>query len=151
MESWGVILLAVIAACCLVQAVVQTVVLVGLVRSGQRVAKRLDDIQVQLDKEIRPLLQNLGQITRNVSDVSELAVNRAKRIDVLLAATVETLEDGVATLRRSVMGPLGRLADLTAVVRGLRRGVEVYRQLGGFEAQRRGTTRRYAEDEHLFI
>ena len=33
----------------------------------------------------------------------------------------------------------------------IRRGLEVYRQLGGSEAQTKGASRRYADDEHLFI
>ena len=151
MQSWGLILLAVIAVCCVVQAVVQTVVLLGLARTGDRLARRVDEMQTKLDADIGPLLQNLARITKNVSEVSELATQQARRIDGVLATTVDTVEDGLEAVRRSVLAPLARFSDLTAVLRGLRRGLEVYRQLGGLEAQGRGASRRYAEDEHLFI
>jgi hypothetical protein len=151
MQSWGLILLAVIAVCCVVQAVVQTVVLLGLARTGDRLARRVDEMQTKLDADIGPLLQNLARITQNVSEVSELATQQARRIDGVLATTVDTVEDGLEAVRRSVLAPLARFSDLTAVLRGLRRGLEVYRQLGGLEAQGRGASRRYAEDEHLFI
>ena len=151
MQSWGLILLAVIAVCCVVQAVIQAVVLLGLARTGDRLARRVDEMQSKLDTDIGPLLQNLTRITKNVSEVSEMAAEQARRIDGVLATTVDTVEDGLEAVRRSVLAPLARFSDLTAVLRGLRRGLEVYRQLGGLEAQGRGASRRYAEDEHLFI
>ena len=40
--------------------------------------------------------------------------------------------------------------DIT-LIKGFRRGLDVYLRLGGLEAQGRGTTRRYRDDEHLFI
>jgi predicted PurR-regulated permease PerM len=151
MQSWGLFLLAVIAVCCVVQAVVQTVVLLGLARTGDRLARRVDEMQTKLDGDIRPLLQHLARITQNVSDVSDLAAEQARRIDGVLTTTVDSVEEGIEAVRRSVLSPLARFSDLGAVLRGLRRGLEVYRQLGGIEAQGRGQSRQYAEDEHLFI
>jgi hypothetical protein len=151
MQSWGLVLLAIIAVCCVVQAVVQTVVLLGLARTGDRLARRVEDMQTKLDGDIRPLLQNLARISQNVSEVSDLAAEQARRIDGVLAHTIDTVEDGLAAVQRSVVAPLSRFSDLAAILRGLRRGLEVYRQLGGLEAQGRGASRRYAEDEHLFI
>jgi hypothetical protein len=40
---------------------------------------------------------------------------------------------------------------VSAILKGVRRGFDVYKRLGGLAAQRQGTSRRYAEDEHLFI
>jgi len=38
-----------------------------------------------------------------------------------------------------------------ALLKGFRRGLSVYRQLGGLEDQAGGGPRRYRDDEHLFI
>ena len=44
------------------------------------------------------------------------------------------------------------LVDLTAFLKGIRRGVEVYYKLRGLESRHRPPPRRVAdEDEHLFI
>ena len=45
----------------------------------------------------------------------------------------------------------GHVADLMAVLKGVRHGIEGYRQLGGVRREQRGAARRYQDDEHLFI
>ena len=54
-------------------------------------------------------------------------------------------------VREAIGRPLDSFRDVTAVLKGFKRGLDVYQRLGGLAAQRRGATRRYAEDEHLFI
>jgi hypothetical protein len=147
MDSWAVVFLGVIAA----SSVVQAAFLIGVARTGKRLSGRLDELQSRVDREIRPLLENLARVTRNLSEVSDTAALQARRVDSLLGNVIETLDGGLSLLRGSVFRRVGRLADFAALLHGVRRGVEVYRQLGGFEAQRKGSTRRYTDDEHLFI
>lgn len=147
MDTWGVIFLGVIALASLVQAVC----VIGLAVEGRRLARRLDDLQTRLDREIRPALEQVARIGRNFAEVSDLAVLQVRRLDDLVEDTVEKIEEATGVLRRLVLRPLGPIADILAFLKGLRRGIEVYRQLSGFEPERKGTARRYAEDEHLFI
>lgn len=149
MDSLGVVFLGIIALSSLVQAVF----LIGLARGGKRLARRLDELQDRVDREIKPGLDSLSRMTRNLAEVSDLAVLQARRVDHLLADTVDKVEEATTMLRRFVLRPLGPLTDILAFLKGLRRGLEVYRQLRGTEAVSRGTVRRYAdaEDEHLFI
>jgi len=147
-ESWGVVFLGVIALASLVQAGF----LIGLAVAGRRLARRLDAMQDRIDREIRPALDNLARISRNFAEVTDLVTLQARRIDDLLADTIEKIEDATDTIRRVVIRPLGPLADLTAFLKGIRRGVEVYYKLRGLESRHRPPPRRVAdEDEHLFI
>jgi hypothetical protein len=148
MESWAVLFLGVIALSSLVQAAF----LIGLAVGGRRLARRLDEMQRAIDREIRPSLDNLSRITRNVAEIADLATLQARRVDDLLADTVDKIEEATTMIRRVILRPLGPLVDVAAFLKGLRRGVSVYRKLRGLEAQGRGSSRRYAdEDEHLFI
>jgi len=149
METWGVVFLGVIALASLVQAGF----LIGLTIGGKRLARRLDALNDRIDREIRPALDNLGRITRNVAEVTDLVTLQARRLDDLLADTIEKIEDTTDTIRRIVLRPLGPLVDIAAFLKGIRRGLDVYSKLRGLESQGRSRPpRRPAEDdEHLFI
>jgi hypothetical protein len=151
METWVVVFLGVIA----LSSIVQAGFLIGLMIGGLRVARRVDALSDRIDREIHPALDNLGRITRNVAEVTDLVTLQARRIDDVLADTIEKIEDTTDTIRRVIVKPLGPLVDIAAFFKGIRRGLSVYSQLGGLEGQgrvrpgrRRQTT---DEDEHLFI
>ncbi len=148
MDSWGVVFLGVIA----LSSVVQAVFLLGLAAEGKKLSRRLDDLQQRLDREMRPALDQLSRISRNLGEISDLAVLQARRVDDLVQDTILKIEDTTEVVRKLIVRPLGPLADVVAMLKGFKRGIEVYRQLSGFDSERRGS-RRYddAEDEHLFI
>ena len=83
--------------------------------------------------------------------VSDLAAAQAARIQDVVAETARKVEETREEVKAVLAHPAAALGDVLAFLKGIRRGLEVYRQLGGFEAQTRGSSRRYAEDEHLFI
>ena len=147
METWGVVFLAVIALASLVQAAF----LIGLARAGLQLVKRVDSLHEQIERDIKPTLDQVARISRNVGEVTDLVVLQARRLDDTLADTLEKFEATTDLVRNFVQRPLGPLADLLAFFKGLRKGLDVYRQLGGFETARRGHGRSYADDEHLFI
>jgi hypothetical protein len=149
METWGLVFLGLIALSSLVQAVF----LLGLAVEGRRLARRLDALSERLDREIRPALDNVARITRTLAEVTDLVTLQARRVDVLLADTVEKIEDTTATVRRLIVRPLGPLMDVAAFFKGIRRGLQVYSKLRGLEGQGRPQPARRAaeEDEHLFI
>jgi hypothetical protein len=147
MEGVGVGFLGVIALSSLVQAAF----LIGLALSARRLGRRVEEIQQRVDRDLRPTLESLSRISRNLAEVSDTAVIQARRVDALIADTVEKIEDTTSMVRAFVVRPLGPLGDILAFLRGVRRGVEVYSQSKGHDSAVRGTRRRYAEDEHLFI
>jgi hypothetical protein len=150
MDSTGVWFLGVIAVASLVQAGF----LVAFALGGLKLFRRVDELQARLDRELKPALDQVTRISRNVAEVSDLATLQARRIDLFVADTVDKLEGVTANVQNMLLRPLGPLADLTALLKGLRKGFEVYRQLGGHEAARGRVTPRRShveDDEHLFI
>jgi len=148
MEAWGVVFLGIIAC----SAAVQAFFLLGLLKSGRQLARRLDALQDRVDREIRPSLDNLSRVTRNLADVSDLAVLQMRRFDGVLADTVEKIEETTGLMQRVVLRPLTPFVELAALLKGLRRGIDVYHRLRGFDRRERPGARRYGDDdEHLFI
>jgi hypothetical protein len=90
-------------------------------------------------------------VSRNVTLVSDLATAQAHRIQDVIAETARKVEETRDEVRAILAQPAAALSDVLAFLKGIKRGLEVYRQLGGFEAQAKGASRRYTEDEHLFI
>jgi hypothetical protein len=147
MDSLGLVFLGVIALASLVQGLF----LLGLGWGGLKLARRLQQMQAGVERELGPALASVSRITSNVSEVTEAASAQARRMEGLVSHTIERVDQTRAQMREAVAIPLGGLKELSALIKGFRRGLEVYQRLGGLEAQGRGTTRRYRDDEHLFI
>jgi len=149
MESWAVVFLGVIA----LASLVQTVFLVALAVAGRRLARRVDEMHDRFERELRPSLDSLSRMSRNLAEISDLATLQGRRIDGVLADTIDKVEEATGLLRRFLVRPLGPLADVAAVIKGLRRGLDVYHRLRGLDSPKRVPRRRMAagEDEHLFI
>jgi len=151
MESWGVFFLGLIALASLVQAGF----LIGLLLAGRRLAQRVDELSARLDREIKPALENLTRVSRAAAEIADLATLQARRIDLLLADTVEKIEETTGVIQQLVVRPLKPLGGILAFLRGLQRGMEVYMQLGrGLPGAPPPAHRRRShteDDEHLFI
>jgi hypothetical protein len=147
MESWGVVFLGVIAA----SSVVQAVFLIGLARAGQRLGRRVEDLQQRVDHDLRPGLENLTRVTHSLAAITDVAAVQAQHVGDVLAGAVDRVEETIALVQKTVLKPLGSLTDLMALLKGVRHGIEVYRQLGTVRREQRGAARRYQDDEHLFI
>jgi hypothetical protein len=147
MDTVGVVFLGLIA----LSSLVQGALLLMLARDGLRLSRRVQDLQARIEREVKPILDDVNAVARNVSQVSDLAALQAHRIQDVIAETTRKIEETRAEIRDVLAHPAAALGDVVAFLKGIRRGLEVYRQLGGFEAQTKGSTRRYADDEHLFI
>jgi hypothetical protein len=152
MESWGVLFLGVIA----LASVVQAGFLIGLVVYGRRLARRVDALQVRLDREISPALENFNRVSRAAAEIADLATLQARRFDLVLADTLEKFEETTATIQQFVVRPLKPIGGIVAFLKGLQRGMEVYFQYdrpGAPTAPRPHPRRRGhgEDDEHLFI
>lgn len=151
MESWGVFFLGVIA----LAAAVQAGFVIGLVVFGLRLERRLDALQSRLDRELTPALDNLTRVSRAAAEISDLATLQARRVDVLLADTIEKVEETTGLIQQFVGRPLKALGGSLALLKGLQRAVEVYLQLDRERGARAGAPpprrRGHEDDEHLFI
>jgi hypothetical protein len=147
MDTVGVVFLGVIA----LSSVVQAAFLIGLILEGKKLGRRLDEIERKFETELTPSLRNLSRLSQNLAEVSDLVAVQSRRADKFMADTIDKLEEGTTMLRQVMMRPMSTLMDITALLKGIRKGVEIYRRLGGLESEHRGGPRRYADDEHLFI
>jgi len=152
MESWGVLFLGVIA----LASVVQAGFLIGLVVYGRRLAQRVDALQVRLDREISPALENFNRVSRAAAEIADLATLQARRFDLVLADTIEKIEETTTTIQQFVVRPLKPIGGIVAFLKGLQRGMEVYLHYdrSGPPSVPRPHPRRRGhgeDDEHLFI
>jgi hypothetical protein len=148
METWVVVFLGVIA----VAGAVQAGFLVAMAMAIIRLVQRIDALQDKLDEQIAPALKGFDRIGRNVAEISDLATVQARRIDLMLTDTIEKVEDTVSVAQRLIAQPLRPFSRVVAVLRGVQKGVDVFRQLGREDRGSAREDRRQAEDdEHLFI
>jgi hypothetical protein len=151
MESWGLFFLGIIA----LAAVVQAGFLIGLVVYGRRLAQRVDALQVRLDREISPALDNFNRVSRAAAEIADLATLQARRFDLVLADTIEKIEETTATVQNFVLRPLKPVGVTLAFLKGLQRGMEVFFQHDrSAPPAHRPHPRRKGhgeDDEHLFI
>ncbi len=149
MDTWGVFFLGVIA----LASTVQGAFLIALMLFGRRLAQRIDALQTRIDRDITPSLDNLGRVSRAAAEIADLAALQARRVDLLLADTVEKIEETTTTVQRLVLRPLKPLGAVLAFVKGLQRGVDVYLRLDEKRQRPTSARRRHGaeDDEHLFI
>jgi hypothetical protein len=146
METWGVVFLGVIA----LGSIVQAAFLVGLMHFGRRLSRRIDALQNRIDRDVTPALDNFARVSRAAAEIADLATIQARRADVLLADTIEKIEETASAVQQLVLRPLRPLGAIVAFLKGVQRGLAVYAELGH---ERPATPRRRGrdEEEHLFI
>lgn len=147
MESLGLVFLGLIALASLVQGLF----LIGLGLGGLKLMRRIEDVQGRVERELRPVLTSVSRITRNVSEVTEVTTAQVQRMEALVDHTMSRVDETREQVREAMSVPLGGLSEVSALLKGFRRGLEVYQRLGALEAQARGAGRQYRDDEHLFI
>lgn len=147
MENLALVFLGVMA----LAALVQGAFLVALGVGGLRLFRRVLEVHRGLQAEILPSFEHMNRIAADLNEVSALTAAQVEKVEGLVAETVARVEDVRLQVAAAAARPLDSFRDLGAVLKGVRRGLQVYRQLGALGAQRRGATRRYAGDEHLFI
>ena len=119
-----------------------------------RLARRVDELNARLDREIKPALENLTRVSRAAAEIADLATLQARRVDLLLADTIDKIEETTGVIQQFVVRPLKPIGGIFAFLRGIQRGLEVYTQLGrGAPGPPQAHRRRShtEDDEHLFI
>lgn len=140
-EVW----LAIIAVAVAVMAAIQ----VGAIVLGLRLARRLDQLTTQVERDIKPLLQNLTDVAAEAKRAMHLATVQVERADRLFGDLALSAERTMALAAQVVGGPAQKgLALFTAA----KAAVGAFRELREASRRRRSTRVVPAEDEEsLFI
>jgi hypothetical protein len=133
-------------------SLIQAAFLIVLAAGARRVGRRVDELQQRLDRELRPSLENLVHVSRNVAELSAIAAFQGRRLDGLVERTLGRVDDSTSRMEEAIQRPLNPLSGLMPVLRGFKTGFDMYRRLGGLQSRARSTSRDYEpEDEQLFI
>jgi len=143
-SATGEFLLGIIALSVLVMAVVQ----VGAIFAGIRLAKRVDQLAVQLDQEIKPLVANLTALSSEAARAATLAAKQAERLDRVFGELVYRVDETLAAAQEFVTGPA---RQGMAIMAGAKAVIDAFQGLR--EASRRRSAPRPSvdEEESLFI
>lgn len=126
-DGWALIFLGTIAVATLVMAVIQ----VGMIVYASRLAKRVDRLTDQVERDIKPLLARVNAIgdsvkaiSENAVQVSSLAVAQIERADRLFADVAARVEQ---TLK--MVQALSAAREGVALIAGLRAAFNAFRSL----------------------
>jgi hypothetical protein len=129
----------VIALATLTTAIIQ----VGMIVAIGRAARRLEGIAAQVERDLKPILDNVHAITLDAARASSLAAAQVERADRLFADVAERVDRTLNTLQAAAAGGAREGAALLAAFRAA---------LGVVRDLREGRARARAEEEDaLFI
>ncbi len=144
MSETGELLLGIIAVSVMIMALIQ----VGAIVAGIRLAKRVDQLATQIDREIKPLIANLTALSSEAARAASLAAKQAERFDRMFGEMAERVDQTLAAAQQFVTGPA---RQGMAIMAGVKAVLETFR--GFREATRRRAASRPAveDEESLFI
>ena len=139
--SWAEVFLGVIAMSTFLMAMLQ----LGIVIYGWRLARKAARLLDQIERELKPLIENLNSMARDIARATSLAAVQVDRLDHLFGSLASRLEHTASTVQSSILAPLREGA---AVMAGVRAALTVFKDLLRRPANTPGRT----EDEDvLFI
>ena len=141
MSFWAEVFLGVIALATFTMAAIQ----VGVIVYGVGVARRLNQLLSQVEREMKPLAESVNTIARDAARISSLAAGQVERLDRLVNELTSRIEQTATTVQDAILKPLREGA---AIMSGVRAVIEVFRELTGRSSQ--NPTRKDDEDA-LFI
>lgn len=144
MTETGELFLGIIAFAMLVMALIQ----VGAIFAGLRLAKRVDQIATQLDRDIKPILANLTTISNEATRTAALAAKQVERFDQVFAELAQRVDTTLAAAQSFVTGPAKQGVAIFAGVSAL---IDSFRGLREASRRRQASRPVVDEEESLFI
>ena len=130
-----------------VATVAMAVVQVGLIVVAVRLARRVDALSVQVEREILPLVQKLSQVADNLQQASALATAQVERLDRLFAGASKRADETMSLVQSAVLGPIREGLAVVAALRGVIGAVRSFRRGGGPSR----AVARFDDEDPLFI
>jgi hypothetical protein len=135
--------LGIIAISVLVMAIIQ----VSAVMAAFRLARRLEEMSQHLERDIKPLLANLTEVTSELSRTAGLASRQVERVDHLFSDMAHRVDQTLSVAQQFVQGPA---KSGLAVLSGVQAAVSAFRGIREASRRRRKVTPA-VDDESLFI
>ena len=141
MSIWAEVFLGVIALATFTMAAIQ----VGVIVYGMGVARRVNQLLTEVEREMKPLAASLNTIARDAARISSRAAGQVERVDRLVNELTFRIEQTATTVQDAILRPLREGAALMAGVKAV---IEVFRELTGRSNQ---IPTRNEDEETLFI
>jgi len=117
---WADVFLGIIAVATLAMAIVQ----IGMIVAAGRLARRVDTLAKQIEREVQPLFDHFNSIGRDASRAAALAAAQVERADRLFADVATRVEHALNNVQGKLGAPAreGRafLSALKAAFRAIR-------------------------------
>ena len=141
MIAWRDVFLGVIATATLLIAVGQ----IAMMLAAGRMARRLEQVVEQFERDVKPLFGHLNAIGRDASRAATLAAAQVERADRLFSEIAARVDYTLNALQASIGGPV---REGRALMSAFRAAMQAIREL-----RRDGRTRqgRGEDDDALFI
>ena len=144
MTATGELFLGIIAFAVLIMALIQTAAIVA----GIRLAKRVDQMATQLDREIKPLIANLTAMSSEAARAAALAAKQAERLDRVFGEMIQRVDVTLAAAQEFVTGPA---RQGMAIMSGVKAVFDAFRGLRESSRRRAASRPAVDEEESLFI
>ena len=141
MNVWSLVFLGVIAAATLAMAVVQ----IGVLVAAGRLARRLDALADQLEREVKPLVGHLNDIGRDASRATTLATAQVERADRLFGDVAFRIEQALNALQVSIATPAREARALMTALKA------AFQAIRDWRTRARSGQPRAEEEDALFI
>ena len=122
MTDTAELFLGIIAFSVMVMALIQ----IGAIYAGIRLARRVDQLAVQMDQEIKPLIANLTALSSEAARAASLAAKQAERLDRVFGELVQRVDTTLAAAEEFVTGPARQgMAIMLRLNRVIDKGIAV--------------------------
>jgi hypothetical protein len=144
MSNAAELYLAIIAFSVLVMALIQ----VGAIVAGVRLARRVDQLANQMEREVRPLVANLTAMSEEAARAASVAARGVDRLERMFVDMAERVDETLEAAQQVIVGPA---RTGMAIIHG------VQAVFSAFQGIRESSRRRHAmrsgveEEESLFI
>ena len=119
---------------------------IGLLVAVMRLARRVDDLSVRVEREIRPLAERLTRVAEHLQQASSLAAVQVERFDRLFAGASKRADATMSLVQGAVVGPIKEGLAVIAALRGVIGAVRSFR---GSPASRAAS--KFDDEDPLFI
>jgi hypothetical protein len=119
---WPQLFLGVIAFATLTMALIQ----VGLGVGAWLIARRVAGLIQQIERELKPLTENVNAMARDAARATSLATAQVERVDRLFTELTARVEQPADAIQRAILSPL---RDGAAMISGLKAAIQAFREL----------------------